>query len=102
MDRSSMMEVPFMKSIAVNHQPPQDRMEVANRGFNAPAQPGQSCVRPSCAHMEHINMLLACPAKKMLKTLSPGTESIQESQGHGRAFIGKTLEVHFNSREPAG
>ena len=47
-------------------------------------------------------MRLPCPAKKMLKTLSPGTESIQESQRHGRAFISETLEFRFNSRELAG
>src|SRR5579864_9311454 len=79
-------------------------MEVFNHAFDAAAQPGQAGNGPTCANVEHVDMPASRSGNKVGEALPvvPRAHAIQESQGHGCAFKGKTAVLDCNVIKPRG
>src|SRR4051812_28454440 len=63
------MEISLVKSIAIHHQPAEYGIKSANECFNAPPQPWQPGVCPSCPYVKHIDMLFACACHELGQTV---------------------------------
>src|SRR5262245_46073009 len=61
---------------------------------------GESGECPSGAHMSHVNVRFAGVLDELVNAIPPpGSEAIQESEGHRRSFKGETTEFKRNRRK---
>jgi len=53
------VEITLVETVAVDYQPTQNGMQSANGALNAGAQPGKSGIGPSCANVQHVDMIFS-------------------------------------------
>src|SRR6476660_8843823 len=90
------VEIALMKTVSVDDQPAQDRVQLFEHLVDAPAQPWNSCVRPSGAYMEHKDVTFTCPVGKLQKRIAAQPQCIQKCKRHRCAFVGKTSIFRLN------
>ncbi|HZE25507.1 MAG TPA: hypothetical protein VE054_16040 [Blattabacteriaceae bacterium] len=78
-----------MKSIAIQHQPAEYRIELAKDCLNAPPQPRHPGISPSCTNVKHVDVPFACTRNECCQTIVAGDHSIPKGEPHGSAFKGK-------------
>ena len=90
------MEISLVKSVTIQYQPAQYRIELANDFLYAPTQPWQPGARPSCADVKHIDVLFACACHEFCQTIGAGGDGIAKSERHCRTFIGKAAILQLD------
>src|SRR6476646_4575254 len=93
------MEVSLMKSISIQNQPAQYRIELADDFLYAPSQPWQPGARPSRTYVQHIDVAFACAFHKLCKKVRAGDQGIAKRKRHSRTFISKASILQFDSLE---
>src|SRR6478672_3942619 len=93
------MEVSLMKSISIQNQPAQYRIELADDFLYAPTQPWHPGARPSRAYVQHIDVAFACAFHKLCKKVRAGDHGIAKHKRHGCTFISKASMLQFDSLE---
>ncbi len=83
------MEISLVKSIAIQHQPAEYRIELAKDWLNAPPQPRHPGISPSCAYVKHIDVPFTCACNEFWQTTGARGHSIPKGEPHGSAFKGK-------------
>src|SRR5580765_3889211 len=90
------MKVDFMKTVAINGEPAQNRMQILDNPLDSPTQPWKPGIGPSGPYMKHENVLFAGASGETGKCIAPEANALDEGERHGSAFISKSTMIQVD------
>ncbi len=91
------MEKAFVKTVAVDGQPAQERIETRQESFGVH---GDARQHPTGSHVDHVGVRVAGSLKKFFHAVSPpGREPVPQRQSHRRSFKSEAAKLAIHGFE---
>ncbi len=90
------MKISFVKTVTIDHEPTQNGVKSFDGSFHAPSQPGEPCVCPAGAHVQHVDVLFARAFHPSTKGIASEKQTVLEGERHRCPFVSKTTALQLN------